>query len=408
MPPVHGTTRSQDQLPELFERRIGQEQSAPAVWREECDHRLPSLRRGVEARSAQRLAYRGLLPHELGGDRVLDHDDPSPPVGEPGCGRPGERGLPGAEELGVWPVESADREREPLANRAKIRLARKVPRHGAAAIRGRIPEQGNRGDRPAGLAPAAEQRSSAGQTDQHQRGCRGRCPASLPEERSSPWRGGAHLLDAAAQRGRGSARGFRFERPGNALLQRQLALAPRAAPQVLLHEARLVWRQLAVRECGNQLLEDRVVESSRSHDAIPRFAFSSPPTRSRAASNCRPRLMRLITVPIGTDVTWAISRYFKPCMSCNATATAKSSGIDRSASRILPVSRRARSSSRGEGASLPTISSCATSSWVTKTSCCRRARLRWRSPTTVRRIWQSQAKVAPASRSWSKAVQART
>src|SRR3954468_18086103 len=119
----HGTTRSQDQPPELFGRRIGQEQRAASIC-EEFDDPLPLLRRGIEAGPPQRLAYRGLLPDQLGGDRILDDDGPSPAIGEAGCWRAGQRRLPSAEELGVWPVESADGEPKALLDGPEIRLAR--------------------------------------------------------------------------------------------------------------------------------------------------------------------------------------------------------------------------------------------------------------------------------------------
>src|SRR5437868_4212853 len=88
----------------------------------------PLLRSGIEARPAQRLAYLGRPPDELGRDQVLDHDDSSPAIGETGGWSSGERRLPGAEELGVWPVESADGKFEALADGLQIRLAWKVPR----------------------------------------------------------------------------------------------------------------------------------------------------------------------------------------------------------------------------------------------------------------------------------------
>src|SRR5712692_7246305 len=348
MPPFHGTTRSQDQPLELLGRRIGHQQRAASICKE-CDDPLPPLRCGVEARRAQRLANLGLLLDELGRDRVLDHDDPSPPIGEAGCWRSGKDRLPGAEELGVWPVESADGELEALGDGLEVRLARKVARHRPAAVGDRVAEQGALRHRPAGVAAAGEQRGSAGDADQYQRGCRRRCPASVPEE-SAPSRGGwTHLLDAPAQANRSSARGLLSERPREVLLQGQLALAARAAAQVFLDDAPLLRGQLAVGEWGDQLLEQRMFEGSLSHRksfsvacpgspsgssftatsrlsglfhrrrllhvATPRFASFSPATASSPASNRRPRLMRLMTVPIGTEVIWAISRYLKPCTS---------------------------------------------------------------------------------------------
>src|SRR5258705_10898744 len=114
MPPAHGTTRSENQLSELFEGCIGQEQGSASVRREERDDRLPSFRRGVEARPAQRLADLWLVPQELGGNRILDHDDSVPAVGETGGRGSGEHRLPGAEQLPVWPVASAYRKRKAL------------------------------------------------------------------------------------------------------------------------------------------------------------------------------------------------------------------------------------------------------------------------------------------------------
>src|SRR6266481_9475273 len=132
MPRLHGNSRSH-QPPELFGRRIGHQQRAAPVC-DEGDDPTPLLRGGIEARSVQRLAYLRRPPDDLGRDHVLDHDDSSPAIGETGGWRSGERRLPGAEELGVWPVESADGKLEALADGLQIRLAWKVPRRRTAAI----------------------------------------------------------------------------------------------------------------------------------------------------------------------------------------------------------------------------------------------------------------------------------
>src|SRR5439155_22711593 len=280
----------------------------------ECDDPLPLLRRGVEARPTQRLGYLGLLPDELGRDGVLDDEDPSPAIGKAGGRRSGERRLPGAEELSAWPIERVDGKLEALRDGPEIRLAGKGAPHHPAAVGQGIADHGNLRNRP--LPMAAAQRR-AGDADQHQRGGRGRCPASFPEESapSRSWR--SDPLDAPAQAGRSSARGLLGERPGEFLLQGQLAPAARATAKVCLDSAPLIGGQLAVGECGNQLLEPRMFEGSLSHDHVPtpRLALFSSLNVSSPASNARPRLMRLMTVPIGTDVTCAISRYFKPCPS---------------------------------------------------------------------------------------------
>src|SRR5436190_23358883 len=128
MPPLHGTTPSEHQPPELFGRHISDQHRAAAAF-EECDDPLPLLRRGVEARPTQRLGYLGLLPDELGRDGVLDDEDPSPAIGKAGGRRSGERRLPGAEELSAWPIERVDGKLEALRDGPELRLAGKVAPH---------------------------------------------------------------------------------------------------------------------------------------------------------------------------------------------------------------------------------------------------------------------------------------
>src|SRR6266404_3315479 len=145
MPPWHGTTRSQNQLPEHFGSRIAHQQRAASVC-EECENPLSLVRCGVEAGPTQRFVDLRLPPDELGRDRVLDYDDPSPAISEARRWNTGERRLPRAEELSVGPVEGADRELEALSDGVQIRLAGKVSRHHAAAVRDRIPEYGHRSE----------------------------------------------------------------------------------------------------------------------------------------------------------------------------------------------------------------------------------------------------------------------
>src|SRR3989449_3762183 len=347
MPLGHRNSRSH-QPPQLFGRRIGHQQRAASVC-EECNDPSPLLRSGIEAPPAQRLAYLGRPPDDLGRDQVLDHDDSSPAIGETGGWRSGERRLPGAEELGVWPVESADGKFEALADGLQIRLAWKVPRRRTAAVGDRIVEHGNLRNRPAGVAAVPTQHDSAGDADQGHRGGCGRRPASVPEDSAPPRVGSADLLDAPAPVSRRPANGLLSERPREVLLQRQLAPAARASAQVLPDDATLIGGKLAVGECGNQPQEPRMFEGGLSDRmsfllpalvlpsgrppiatprrarlfprqrgpqvATPRLALFSPVRVSSPASNCRPRLMRLMTVPIGTEVIRAISLYFRPCTS---------------------------------------------------------------------------------------------
>src|SRR6266850_6534395 len=198
MPPWHGTTRSQNQLPEHFGSHIAHQQR-PASVCEERENPLSLVRSGVEAGPMQRFDDLGLLPDELDRDRVLDYDDPSPAIGEAHRWSAGERRLPRAEELGVGPVEGADRELETLCDRMQIRLAGKVARHHAAAIRDRIPEYGDLRDGRAAMAGAvAQQHGSGGDADDHQRSGGGSCPAPGREESAVSPGGPTQLLDTSA------------------------------------------------------------------------------------------------------------------------------------------------------------------------------------------------------------------
>src|SRR5437016_5760754 len=119
MSPWHGTTRSQNQLPEHFVSGIALQQRAASVC-EECENPLSLVRCGVEAGPTQRFVDLRLPPDELGRDRVLDHDHPSPVIREARRWNAGNRRLPRAEELGVGLVQSADRKLEALSDGLQI------------------------------------------------------------------------------------------------------------------------------------------------------------------------------------------------------------------------------------------------------------------------------------------------
>jgi len=117
----------------------------------------------------------------------------------------------------------------------------------------------------------APQQGRAAGRDQHQRGGRGRCPAPVPEQRRSSGSRCPDQSDAPAQVRRGFGNRLLGQGPREVLLQRELALAPRAGAQVLPDGARLVQGQLAVGERGNPFPQARMLEGSFGHVATPRF-----------------------------------------------------------------------------------------------------------------------------------------